>query len=94
MFFTINFVATQSIRARYRNHRGEVSWRHFIPVRLAHGVNDWHEREGWYLIGYDLDRQANRDFALDGFLDADGSELSPGEIRGGGAAGAGAPMGT
>jgi hypothetical protein len=49
---------------RYRNHRGEVAWRRIMPGRVWYGETQWHPGQRWLLHARDLDRQADRDFAL------------------------------
>ncbi len=49
---------------RYRNHRGEVSWRRITPLGIVHGLSQWHPGEQWLLQAWDEDKQAQRTFAL------------------------------
>lgn len=48
----------------YTNYRGERSVRRVIPQRVWYGTTPWHPDEGWLLEAYDVDKQAQRDFAL------------------------------
>lgn len=57
----------QSINFKYRNHRGEVAERHIIPDALEFiAVPDplYYNQPGWFLSGFDLDKQARRSFSL------------------------------
>jgi hypothetical protein len=59
----------------YRNHRDEVARRHVLPSHIHHGAAPGHEAATWLLHAFDLDRDDDRDFALDRILDIDGVEL-------------------
>lgn len=49
----------------YRNHRGELETRRVVPEAIEFHANPgYNYQPGWFLTGYDLDRQAVRSFAL------------------------------
>lgn len=48
----------------YRNHRGELATRHVHPIMVWFGSTEWHKEPQWLLKAYDLERKADRDFAL------------------------------
>jgi hypothetical protein len=50
----------------YKNWKGEVSQRRVIPLKVWFGVSKYHEADGaqWFLKAYDIDKQAERDFAM------------------------------
>ena len=48
----------------YTNHRGERAMRRVVPKRVWFGTTPWHGEPQWLLTAFDLDRQAQRDFAL------------------------------
>lgn len=48
----------------YTNHRGAWSVRRIVPLRIWFGVTAWHHEPQWLLEAFDLDKQANRDFAI------------------------------
>lgn len=50
----------------YTNHRGERALRRVVPKRVWFGSTAWHPADEWLLEALDLDRQAQRDFALSG----------------------------
>lgn len=54
----------QSLRLIYRNWRGEVAARTILPKRIWYGQTDWHPESQWLLEAYDLEREAERSFAL------------------------------
>ncbi len=59
--------AVPPLAFHYRNHRGELATRHVVPDRekpLWFGSTEWHQEPQWLLRGYDLYRQAVRDYAL------------------------------
>jgi predicted DNA-binding transcriptional regulator YafY len=49
---------------RYTNYRGETSDRRIIPIGIRFGSSEWHAEEQWLLDAFDLDRRADRSFAL------------------------------
>lgn len=49
---------------RYTNYRGETAERRIIPMRIRFGSSEWHPEEQWLLDAFDLDRGADRSFAL------------------------------
>ena len=49
----------------YRNRRDEVALRRIRPIAVWYGTTEHYPEPGWRLTGYDLDRQAERTFAID-----------------------------
>ena len=49
---------------RYTNYRGETADRRIIPIGIRFGSCEWHPEEQWLLDAFDLDRGADRSFAL------------------------------
>jgi predicted DNA-binding transcriptional regulator YafY len=54
----------KAVRIVYTNYRGETSIRRVIPVRLWFGATEWHPAEQWLLDAFDVDKQAQRSFAV------------------------------
>ena len=55
----------QLIKFEYKNHRGEVTQREIIPDSLEWIDNPgYNYQPGWFLSGFDFDKQARRSFAL------------------------------
>lgn len=54
----------EGVMIRYRNHRGEVADRRILPLRLWHGRTQWHPEDQWLMDAIDLDKGAQRSFAL------------------------------
>lgn len=50
----------------YTNWRGERSIRRVLPVTFKFGANEWHKDPQWLMLAYDLDKQADRWFAMAG----------------------------
>lgn len=48
----------------YTNHRGETEVRHIVPIRIRFAASEWHPQEQWLMDAFDLDRDAERSFAL------------------------------
>ena len=49
---------------RYTNYRAETSIRRVVPIRIRFASSEWHPAEQWIMDAFDLDRQAERSFAL------------------------------
>lgn len=56
--------APARFRFLYRNWRGEASWRQVIPFYVWFGKTEWHPEPQWLLRAFDVDRRADRDFAM------------------------------
>lgn len=48
----------------YRNWRGEVAERRVIPREIHFGATEWHPEPQWLLRAFDMDKGAERDFAM------------------------------
>lgn len=53
----------KSIKILYTNWKGETAIRQIVPIRLEYLATEWHPEEQWCLIAFDLDKQAERNFA-------------------------------
>lgn len=54
---------------KYRNWEGKVGIRHVRPIKIWFGSTEWHEGRHWFLKAHDLDKDAERDFALEDILE-------------------------
>ncbi len=54
----------QAIEILYTNYRGETSRRVIIPAAIRFGATEYHPDPQWLLDAYDVDKQAERTFAL------------------------------
>lgn len=57
-------VVGEPLTFMYTNYRGERSLRRAVPRRLAFESTEWHRRPQWILYAFDLDKDAERGFAL------------------------------
>ncbi len=48
----------------YKNYRGETGIRHVIPKAIRFASTDWHPEPQWLLEAYDVDKKADRSFAM------------------------------
>jgi hypothetical protein len=55
---------TFAYQFKYKNWKGKVSSRTVIPIEVWHGTTKYHTEPQWFLKAMDLDKQAERDFAL------------------------------
>lgn len=70
-------VPEQVVTFTYANHRGEVAVRRVVPIRLRFAATEWHPEPQWLLDGRDLDRGAERSFALADIRDWDPGRRHP-----------------
>jgi len=66
---------TQRVRFTYTNWKGETRQRQAIFCRFYLGSNEWHPDQQWLVVGYDVEKKAERTFAL---KDITGLEGVPG----------------
>jgi predicted DNA-binding transcriptional regulator YafY len=55
----------QQVDIDYTNHRGERSIRRIIPIRIAFTTSQWHEGEQYFCIAWDVEKKADRYFAME-----------------------------
>ena len=56
--------SAQLVTVVYTNYRGETSIRRIIPKRIWFGNTDWHPEPAWLLDAYDVEKEADRSFAM------------------------------
>src|SRR5205807_2312252 len=61
--------APPPVAFRYRNHRDEDSIRRVRPGAFRYGETDWHPGPQWLLDAFDVDKGAERTFAVAGILE-------------------------
>ena len=54
----------QEVKIIYTNYRGETSTRAIIPYRIWFGKTEWHPENQWMLDALDVEKKAERSFAL------------------------------
>lgn len=52
------------VRILYRNYRGETAIRTVRPSRIWFGATSWHPEPQWLMEAVDLEKDAERSFAL------------------------------
>jgi predicted DNA-binding transcriptional regulator YafY len=52
------------LRIEYTNWRGETSVRTIVPLNIWFGSTEWHPVEQWLMRAVDIEKDAERDFAL------------------------------
>lgn len=63
LIFT-NSDQTQDVTFTYTNWKGETRQRKAYFIKFFMGSNEWHPETQWLVIGMDLEKQAERTFAL------------------------------
>jgi predicted DNA-binding transcriptional regulator YafY len=48
----------------YTNHRGQHAERNILPVSIEFGSTQWHPEPQWILVALDMDKRADRHFAM------------------------------
>lgn len=64
---TVSIKFGELTQRKYKNHRGEVTLRTFIPLRIEYGVTEHHKETQWFLHTFDMDKKDYRTFALNDF---------------------------
>lgn len=54
----------QKVKILYTNWEGETAYRNIIPKSIEFKSTQWHKQEQWILNAYDMDKQADRGFAI------------------------------
>lgn len=60
---------TIELSFKYRNYKGKESWRKVIPKYLRHGSSSWHKEPQWLLKAHDIEKDAEREFAVKDILE-------------------------
>jgi predicted DNA-binding transcriptional regulator YafY len=58
----------QFVRIDYVNYRGERAMRTIVPLRITFDHTEWHPELQWLLDAFDLEKQAERTFAMQHIL--------------------------
>lgn len=59
--------AGEPLELPYKNWRGEISTRKIQPIRIEFGATEWHLEPQWLLVARDIEKNAERSFALRDF---------------------------
>lgn len=57
-------VNEKAVKIVYTNWRGETGVRRIIPKGIKFGANEWHPEPQWLLEALDIEKNADRAFAL------------------------------
>jgi hypothetical protein len=55
---------SEAITFWYKNYRGETGYRNAVPISLRFGSSDWHKGAQWFLVAFDTEKNAEREFAM------------------------------
>lgn len=53
-----------AITFTYKNHRGEIAVRYVRPIMIAFGANSYHPEPQWLMHAWDINKEAERTFAM------------------------------
>lgn len=62
-----NISPEKIVRAVYTNWKGETEIRKFLPIYIYFGSTEWHPERQWLLNAWDIEKDAEREFALKDF---------------------------
>ncbi|MDD4974461.1 MAG: hypothetical protein PHY93_08920 [Bacteriovorax sp.] len=54
----------KSVKFKYTNYKGEISWRLVEPISIRFGSTEWHPELQWLLKAFDLEKKTEREFAM------------------------------
>jgi predicted DNA-binding transcriptional regulator YafY len=60
----LEFDYNKKIMFKYKNWKGETSWRHVYPIEMRYGNTEWHKEDQWLLKGWDFIKSDYREFAM------------------------------
>ena len=61
---SMNYNKEEVVSIVYTNYRGETNERKIVPKKLWFGSTEYHKEEQWLLDAYDLNKKAQRTFAI------------------------------
>lgn len=61
---TKNADKSKAVKIVYTNYNDETEVRNILPDRIYFGKSDFHPDEQWLLVATDLDKKAERHFAI------------------------------
>ena len=59
-----SFEKEQQVKILYTNWKGVTAYRNIIPKSIEFKSTEWHKEKQWILNAFDIDKQADRGFAL------------------------------
>ena len=58
------FEEKKQVEILYTNWKGVTTYRNIIPKSIEFKSTEWHKEKQWILNAFDIDKQADRGFAL------------------------------
>ena len=55
---------SKQVRILYTNWQGKTGYRNIIPKSIEYKSTEWHKEEQWILNAFDVDKEADRGFAI------------------------------
>ena len=60
-----------SVKVLYKNWEGITAIRNIIPLKIWYGKTQWHKTSQWLIKVYDIDKKAERDYAMKDIIEWD-----------------------
>jgi predicted DNA-binding transcriptional regulator YafY len=57
-------ISKQKLQFRYKNWQGVTAMRSVEPIKIWYGETQFHKSKQWFLKAFDLDKKAERNFAM------------------------------
>jgi predicted DNA-binding transcriptional regulator YafY len=54
----------KEVKILYTNWKGVTKTRLIIPKEIFYGSNEWHKKEQWLMRAHDVEKDAERTFAM------------------------------
>lgn len=54
----------QLVTILYTNYKGKTAIRKIVPKTIEFSCNEWHKEEQWLMVAYDVEKKADRTFAI------------------------------
>lgn len=61
---TVDKFTNRMVKIVYTNYRNETSSRNILPIQIYFGATEWHTDQQWLLKAYDIEKDAERCFAI------------------------------
>ena len=55
---------SKTVTIVYTNYKGVTGTRRIVPIEILFGHNEWHTEDQWLMRALDLEKNAERTFAL------------------------------
>ncbi len=60
----MNYDEKEKVKILYTNWKGETAYRNIVPISIEFKSTEWHKEKQWILNAFDVDKQAERGFAM------------------------------